>query len=228
MKKLAKKYAAALNLIEKGKKYSVTEAADLVKKTSTTKFDSTVELVFKLHVDTKQPDQQIRGTITLPYGNGKAKKVLAVTNAKQDEAKEAGADYVGGPELLEKIQKENWFDFDVIVATPDMMGHLGRMGKILGPKGLMPNPKTGTVSMDIGKAVAEIKKGKLAYKVDKDGNLAITVGKVSFDSSKLSANIQAMVDAVIKSRPSSVKGSFITNAVVHTTMGPSVKLAVTA
>lgn len=228
MKKLAKKYAAALNLIEKGKKYSVTEAADLVKKTSTTKFDSTVELVFKLHVDTKQPDQQIRGTITLPFGNGKAKKVLAVTNAKQDEAKEAGADYVGGPELLEKIQKENWFDFDVIVATPDMMGHLGRMGKILGPKGLMPNPKTGTVSMDIGKAVAEIKKGKLAYKVDKDGNLAITVGKVSFDSNKLSANIQAMVDAVIKSRPSSVKGSFITNAVVHTTMGPSVKLAVIA
>jgi len=228
MKKLSKKYAAALALIDKSKKYTVAEAAELVKKTSTTKFDATVDIVFKLHVDTKQPDQQIRGTITLPFGNGKTKKVLAVTNAKQDEAKAAGADYVGGPEMLEKIQKENWFDFDVIVATPDMMGHLGRMGKVLGPKGLMPNPKTGTVSMDIGKAVSEIKKGKLAYKVDKDGNLSVTIGKVSFESDKLVSNIQAMVDAITKSRPSSVKGSFITNVVVHTTMGPAIKLAVVA
>ncbi len=228
MKKLAKKYAAAVALIEKGKKYSVKEAAELIKKTSTTKFDSTVDVVFKLNVDTKQPDQQIRGTITLPFGNGKTKKVLAVTSSKQDEAKAAGADYVGGPELLEKIQKENWFDFDVIVATPDMMGHLGRMGRVLGPKGLMPNPKTGTVSMDIGKAVEEIKKGKLAYKIDKDGNLSVTIGRASFDADKLAANIQAMVDAISKSRPASVKGVFITNAVVHTTMGPAVKLAVIA
>ena len=227
MKKLSKKYAAALANVEKGKLYTVKEASELVKKTSTTKFDSTVEISFNLNLDTKQPDQQLRGTLTLPYGNGKTKKVLAITN-KVEEAKAAGADYAGGTELLEKIQKENWFDFDVIVATPDMMGQLGRMGKILGPKGLMPNPKSGTVSMDIATAVKEIKNGKLAYRVDKDGNLHLSVAKVSFDAEKIASNLQTVIDTIIRIKPSTVKGAYINTVVVHTTMGPAIKLAIVA
>lgn len=227
MKKLSKKYAAALANVEKGKLYTVKEASELVKKTSTTKFDSTVEISFNLNLDTKQPDQQLRGTLTLPYGNGKTKKVLAITN-KVEEAKAAGADYAGGAELLEKIQKENWFDFDVIVATPDMMGQLGRMGKILGPKGLMPNPKSGTVSMDIATAVKEIKNGKLAYRVDKDGNLHLSVAKVSFDAEKIASNLQTVIDTIIRIKPSTVKGAYINTVVVHTTMGPAIKLAIVA
>jgi len=225
MKKISKKYASALQNIEKGKLYSVKEAAELVKKTSTTKFDSTVDVSFHLNLDTKQPDQQLRGTLTLPYGNGKTKKVLAITASKADEAKAAGADYAGGAELLEKIQKENWFDFDVIVATPDMMGQLGRMGRILGPKGLMPNPKTGTVSPDIASAVKEIKNGKLAYRVDKDGNLHLTIAKVSFDADKIAANLQSVIDTIVRIKPSAVKGTYIYTVAIHTTMGPAIKVA---
>ncbi len=227
MKKLSKKYAAALANVEKGKLYTVKEASELVKKTSTTKFDSTVEVSFNLNLDTKQPDQQLRGTITLPYGNGKTKKVLAITS-KVEEAKAAGADYAGGAELLEKIQKENWFDFDVIVATPDMMGQLGRMGRVLGPKGLMPNPKSGTVSPDIATAVKEIKNGKLAYRVDKDGNLHLSIAKVSFDADKIAANLQTVIDTIVRIKPSTVKGTYINTVVIHTTMGPAIKLALVA
>lgn len=226
MKKLSKKYAAALKEVEKGKTYSVKEASELVKKTSTTKFDSTVDVSFHLNLDTKQPDQQLRGTITLPFGNGKTKKVLAITGTKVEEAKAAGADYAGGVELLEKIQKENWFDFDVIVATPDMMGQLGRMGRILGPKGLMPNPKTGTVSMDIANAVKEIKNGKLAYRVDKDGNLHLSIAKVSFDAEKIATNLQTVIDTIIRIKPAAVKGVYIYNVAIHTTMGPAIKIAI--
>ena len=225
MKKWAKKYANALKEIEQGKLYTVKEASELIKKTSTTKFDSTVEVSFHLNLDTKQPDQQLRGTLTLPYGNGKTKKVLAITGTKVEEAKAAGADYAGGVELLEKIQKENWFDFDVIVATPDMMGQLGRMGRILGPKGLMPNPKSGTVSPDIATAVKEIKNGKLAYRVDKDGNLHLSIARVSFDAEKIAANLQTVIDTIVRIKPATVKGAYITNLVVHTTMGPAIKLA---
>ena len=165
---MSKKYEAALALIEKGKTYSVAEAVELVKKTNTVKFDGSVSISFNLGIDARQADQQLRGTLVLPHGNGKTKKILAITSSKVAEATEAGADYVGGKELLQKIQSENWFDFDVIVATPEMMGELGRMGKILGPKGLMPNPKTGTVTPNIGAAVKEIKNGKIEYRTDKE------------------------------------------------------------
>lgn len=224
MKKYSKKYAAAAKLIEEGRVYSIEEAVPLLKKTSTTKFDSTIDVSFALNVDPTLADQLIRGTLVLPHGNGKTKKVLAVTGMKQDEAKAAGADFVGGKEMLEKIAKENWFGFDVIVATPDMMGELGKMGRLLGPKGLMPNPKAGTVSMAIGQAVTEIKKGKIAYRVDKDGNLNVSVARCSFKDSDIIDNLKAICDAIAKSRPSTVKGAYIANAVVHTTMGPGLKI----
>ena len=177
-----------------------------------------------MNVNPTLADQLIRGTLVLPHGNGKSKKILAVTNTKLEEAKAAGADFVGGKELLEKIQSENWFGFDVIVATPDMMGELGKMGRVLGPKGLMPNPKTGTVSMEIGKAIEEIKKGKISYRVDKDGNLNISIARVSFSEADLVDNLNAVVETIAKSRPASVKGVFIKTAVVHTTMGPGIKI----
>ncbi len=221
--KVGKKYKAALELVEKDRLYTLEEAVALVKKTSTVKFDATVDVSFRFNVDPTQADQQIRGTLILPHGNGKTKKVLAITS-KVEEAKAAGADFAGGKELLEKIQKENWFDFDVIVATPDMMGELGKMGRVLGPKGLMPNPKTGTVSMDIAKAIKEIKAGKVEYRVDKSGNLALTVGRVSFDESKLLENLQLVVDTMVRIRPAAVKGVYIKNAVIHTTMGPAIKI----
>jgi large subunit ribosomal protein L1 len=191
MKKYSKKYAASLKKINSAKVYEIAEAAKLVKETSVTKFDSTVDLAFRLNVDPTLADQLIRGTISLPHGNGKTKKVLALTMTKAQEAKDAGADFVGGKEMLEKITTENWFGFDVIVATPDMMGELGKMGRVLGPKGLMPNPKTGTVTMAIGNAVKEIKQGKISYRVDKDGNLAMSIGRVSFDAKALEENISA-------------------------------------
>jgi large subunit ribosomal protein L1 len=222
--KAGKKYVAASKLVEATKQYSIEEAAALLKKTSTTKFDSTIDVSFSLNVDPTLADQLIRGTLVLPHGNGKEKKVLAVTMTKQDEAKAAGAEYVGGKELLEKIQTQNWFDFDVIVATPDMMGELGKMGRVLGPKGLMPNPKSGTVSMNIGQAITEIKKGKIVYRVDKDGNLNVSVARCSFDDKAIVDNVKALCDAVAKSRPSTVKGVFIRNAVVHTTMGPGIHI----
>ena len=226
MKKLSKKYAAALALVEKGKVYSVSEAAELVKKTSITKFDASVDIAFKLNLNTKQADQQLRGTVTLPFGNGKTKKILAVTNTKVEEAKAAGADFVGGKEMLQKIQSENWFDFDVIVATPDMMGELGKMGRILGPKGLMPNPKAGTVSMDIASAIKEIKNGKLEYRTDKEGNISLPIAKVSFDAGKIVKNIETVVALILKIKPQSVKGTYVQNCVISSTMGPSIKIAV--
>ena len=224
MKKLAKKYAAALKKVDANKLYTIEEAAALVKETSTTKFDASVDISFNLNVNPTLADQLIRGTITLPHGNGKSKKILVVTNTKLDEAKEGGADYYGGKEILDKIVRESWFDFDVIVATPDMMGELGKMGRVLGPKGLMPNPKTGTVTMDIKGAIADIKRGKIAYRVDRNGNLAMGIGRVSFDTQKLIDNIQAITDAIVKSRPSTVKGTFITNVVLTSTMGPAIPL----
>lgn len=221
--KKGKKYLAAEKTIDATKLYTIAEAAELVKTTSTTKFDATIDVSFHLNVDPKQADQAIRGTVILPHGNGKTKKVLAITH-KVDEAKAAGADYAGGKELLEKIQKENWFDFDVIVATPDMMGELGKMGRLLGPKGLMPNPKTGTVSMDIAKAVSEIKAGKVEYRVDKDGNIHVSIARCSFDIDKIIDNLNVICDQIVKVKPASVKGAYIKNAVIHTTMGPAIKI----
>ncbi len=223
--KKGKKYLQAAEKVDATKVYSVSEACALVKETSTVKFDATIDVSFRLNVDPKYADQQLRGTIVLPHGNGKTKKVLAITH-KQEEAKAAGADYVGDKDLLEKIQKENWFDFDVIVATPDMMGELGKMGRLLGPKGLMPNPKTGTVSMDIGKAITEIKAGKIEYRTDKQGNIHLSIGRVSFDTEKLVDNLNVVVDTLLKVRPSSVKGQYVKNSVIHTTMGPAVKFDV--
>ena len=223
MKKVSKKYAAAVKKVDATKLYTLEEAVSLVKETSVTKFDASVDISFNLNVNPTLADQLIRGTITLPHGNGKTKKVLVVTNTKLDDAKESGADFFGGKDMLEKIQRENWFDFDVIVATPDMMGELGKMGRVLGPKGLMPNPKTGTVTMEIGTAVTEIKKGKIAYRVDRDGNLNISFGRVSFTDEALAENLSALAEHIAKSRPSTVKGNFILTAVIHTTMGPGVK-----
>ena len=222
--KKGKKYLQVAEKIDSTKVYSIEEACTLVKETSTVKFDATIDVSFRLNVDPKYADQQLRGTIVLPHGNGKTKKVLAITH-KHDEAKEAGADYVGDKDMLEKIQKENWFDFDIIVATPDMMGELGKMGRLLGPKGLMPNPKTGTVSMDIGKAIKEIKAGKIEYRTDKQCNIHLSIGRVSFDSQKLVDNLNVVVDTLVKVRPASVKGQYIKNCVIHTTMGPGVKVA---
>ena len=218
-----KKYKNVTKLVDAKKLYTIKEAASLVKKTSTTKFDSTIDLSVKLNVDTKLADQMIRGTMVLPHGNGKTKKVLAITN-KVEDAKSAGADFVGGKEIIQKIQTENWFDYDVIVATPDMMAEIGKIGKILGPKGLMPNPKSGTVSMDIKKAINEIKAGKVEYRVDKDGNINLTIGKVSFDDNKLVDNLNAITETIVKARPSTVKGKYIANAVIHTTMGPGIHI----
>ena len=224
MKKLSKKYAASLALIEKGKKYTVLEACELVKKTATAKFDESIDITFNLNIDPKQADQQLRGTIVLPHGNGKSVRVLAITD-KATEAKEAGADFVGQQDMLDKIQKESWFGFDVIVATPSMMGLLGRMGRVLGPKGLMPNPKSGTVTPDIGNAIKEIKNGKISYRNDKDGNLAINFGKASFDANKLADNLNAVIETINKIRPSSVKGAYILSATVSSTYGPAIKIA---
>ena len=224
MKKLSKKYAASLALIEKGKKYTVLEACELVKKTATAKFDESIDITFNLNIDPKQADQQLRGTIVLPHGNGKSVRVLAITD-KVTEAKEAGADFVGQQDMLDKIQKESWFGFDVIVATPNMMGLLGRMGRVLGPKGLMPNPKSGTVTPDIGNAIKEIKNGKISYRNDKDGNLAINFGKASFDANKLADNLNAVIETINKIRPSSLKGAYILSATVSSTYGPAIKIA---
>ena len=224
MKKLSKKYAASLKLVDKTKKYTIAEACDLVKKTAAAKCDESIDVSFRLNIDPKQADQQLRGTITLPHGNGKTKKILAITD-KAEAAKEAGADYVGQQDMLDKISKENWFDFDVIVATPNMMGLLGRMGRVLGPKGLMPNPKTGTVTNDIASAIKEIKNGKIAYRNDKDGNLAINFGKASFDAEKLADNLKVVVEAVTKARPAAVKGVYIRSCTISSTYGPGIHIA---
>ena len=221
--KRGKKYVEAAKLVDSNKLYTIAEAIELVKKTSTVKFDATVDVSYRLNVDTTKQDQQIRGTIVLPHGNGKTKKILALTNSKLADAQAAGADFAGGKDLLEKIQRENWFDFDVIVATPDMMGEIGKLGKVLGPKGLMPNPKTGTVTMDITKAIKDIKAGKVEYRLDKEANVAVSIGRVSFSEDKLLDNLQLLTDTLVKSRPSSVKGAFFKSAAIHTTMGPAIK-----
>jgi len=219
--KRGKKYQEAAKKVDATKVYSIEEASKLVKETSTVKFDATVEASFNLNVDPKAADQQVRGTLVLPHGNGKTKKVLAITD-KVEEAKEAGADFIGGKEMIEKILKENWFEFDVIVATPNMMGEIGKAARTLGPKGLMPNPKTGTVSMDIAKAIKDIKAGKVEYRVDKEANMHVSIARVSFDDKKIAENLKALCEALIKARPASVKGTYIKNAVLHTTMGPAI------
>ncbi len=225
MKKQSKKYAAAISKIEKGKVYTKEEAVKLAKETSTSKFDASVEVAMKLNLDTKKSDQQLRGAIVLPNGTGKSKKVLVL--AKGDNAKiatECGADYVGDVDMIEKIEKENWFDFDVIIATPDMMAHLGKLGKVLGPKGLMPNPKTGTVTTDVRKAVEDVKKGRVEYRTDSYGNVHGIIGKVSFDEAKLLENLDAFVSVIIKSKPTTVKGVYVKNISIATTMGPGIKI----
>ena len=210
----SKNYRAAAEKIDANKLYTIEEAAALVKETSTVKFDATIDVSFKLNVDPKQADQQVRGTLILPHGNGKTKRVLAITD-KVDDALAAGADFAGGNEMLEKIQKENWFDFDVIVATPNMMGNIGKLGRVLGPKGLMPNPKTGTVSPDIA--------GKVEYRVDKEANMHVCIAKVSFDANKIAENLTALIEAVKKAQPAAVKGVYFKKAVIHTTMGPAIQ-----
>lgn len=225
MAKRSKKYQDAVKKIDRTKKYELSEAVELAKATSVTKFDGTVELAFKMNLDSRKAEQNLRGAIVLPYGTGKTRSVLVLTKSpdKQKEATAAGADYVGDAEYIEKI-KGGWFGFDVIVATPDMMGELGRLGKILGPKGLMPNAKTGTVTMDIQKAVNEIKAGKVEYRVDKTGNIQCLVGKVSFDSEKLVENIRTVYNVIIKLKPSTVKGVYMKSMSISTTMGPGIKV----
>lgn len=219
--KRANKYLIALEKVDHEKLYGIEEASKLVKETSTVKFDATIDVSLKLNVDPKQADQQVRGTLILPNGNGKTKRVLAITD-KVEDAKSAGADFAGGKELLDKIQSQNWFDFDVIVATPNMMGEIGKLGRVLGPKGLMPNPKTGTVSPDIVKAIKEIKAGKIEYRVDKEGNMHVTIARVSFPETQIAENLKVFCEAVMKAKPAVVKNVYIKNAVLHTTMGPAI------
>ena len=223
MAKYGKKYLEAAKLIDSSKSYSVVEALELAQKTSFTKFDASIDVSYNLNVDPRYADQQIRGAIVLPNGTGKSKKVLAITDKVKD-ATEAGADFVGGKEMLDKIKNENWFGFDAIVATPNMMGELGKLGRLLGPKGLMPNPKTGTVNPDIAKAVREIKAGKVEYRVDKQGNINVSIGRVSFSTEKLAENFKALKDAIMKAKPATVKGAYIKNVVVSSSMGPGVKI----
>lgn len=222
MAKVSKRYAAAKDQIDRSKVYTVEEAVDLAKKASSAKFDETVEVSFNLNVDPRHADQQIRGAMVLPNGTGKSQVVAVVAEGdKAKEAEDAGADFVGSDELIQKIQG-GWFDFDVLIATPNMMGKLGRLGRVLGPKGLMPNPKTGTVTMDIANAVNEVKKGKIAYRVDKAGNINVLIGKVSFDNDKLVENFNAVYEVIKKARPSKVKGTYMKNLVLSTTMGPGI------
>lgn len=223
--KKGKKYVEAASKVERSRAYTKEEAIKLVKETSTTKFDASVELAIRLNLDTKKADQQLRGAIVLPNGTGKTKKVLVLAKGPMATvAKEAGADYVGEADMIEKIEKENWFDFDVIVATPDMMPALGKIGKILGPKGLMPNPKTGTVTMDTKKAVEDIKKGRVEYRTDSYGNVQVIIGKVSFTEEQLLENMNAFVSLILKTKPAVVKGTYVKNISVSSTMGPGIKI----
>lgn len=221
--KKGKKYQEAAKLIEKGKLYEAKEALELLEKMPKANFDETVELHVKLGVDSKHAEQQVRGTVVLPNGTGKTLKVLVFAKGdKAKEAEEAGADFVGAEELIPKIEKENWFEYDVIVATPNMMGVVGRLGKILGPKGLMPNPKSGTVTMDVAKAIQEIKSGKVEYRLDKTNIIHLGFGKVSFGVEKLEENYKTVIDAIIKAKPAAAKGQYIRSVAVAKTMGPSV------
>ncbi len=223
--KKGRKYTEACAKVDKTKLYTNEEAVKLVKETSITKFDSSVEIAIKLNLDTKKADQQLRGAFVLPNGSGKTKKVLVIAkNAFADQARAAGADYVGDVDMLEKIEKENWFDFDTLIATPDMMPQLGKLGKVLGPKGLMPNPKTGTVTTDVKKAVEDVKSGRIEYRTDSFGNIHAIIGKVSFDEEKLLQNLNAFVAMIAKTKPSVVKGTYIQNISISSTMGPGIKI----
>ncbi|WP_457642770.1 50S ribosomal protein L1 [Persephonella sp.] len=228
MAKRGKKYLEALKLVDKNKQYTLEEAVELLKKMEEVlqrRFDETVELIFRLGVDPRYADQMVRGSVVLPHGLGKELKVLVITQGeKVKEAEEAGADYVGGEELINKILNENWLDFDVVIATPDMMPKVAKLGRVLGPRGLMPNPKVGTVTTNVAKAVEEAKKGRVEFKVDKAGNLHVPIGKISFDTNKLVENALEVIETVQKLRPSGLKGQYMKNLVVKTTMSPSVKL----
>ncbi len=222
--KRSKKYVEASSKVE-NKKYTKDEAIKLVKELATAKFDETVELSLNLNLDTKKSDQQLRGATVLPNGIGKTKKVLVIAKgAKATEAKDAGADYVGDTDMIDKIANESWFDFDTLIATPDMMPALGKIGRVLGPKGLMPNPKTGTVTMDVKKAVEDVKKGRVEYRADSYGNVAVAIGKASFDADKLLGNLNAFVSLIIKTKPSVVKGKYVKSVTISSTMGPGVKI----
>ena len=223
--KRGKKYVEAAKAIDRGTLYDVAEAVSLVKKTAVAKFDETIEAHIRTGCDGRHADQQIRGAVVLPHGTGKKVRILVFAkDAKADEAKAAGADYVGGEELIPKIQNENWFEFDVVVATPDMMGVVGRLGRVLGPKGLMPNPKAGTVTMDVTKAIQDIKAGKIEYRLDKTNIIHVPVGKASFTEEQLTDNFQTLIDAINKARPSAVKGQFLKSVALTSTMGPGVKI----
>ncbi len=225
MAKKGKKYVDSAKLIDRAAQYDVNEAMELVIKTATAKFDETVELHVKLGVDSRHADQQVRGAIVLPHGTGKTARVLVFAKGdKADEARAAGADFVGDMDMVEKIQKENWFDFDVVVATPDMMGTVGRLGKVLGPKGLMPSPKAGTVTPNVTQAVNEIKAGKVEYRLDKTNIIHCPIGKVSFGPEKLGDNLNALMGAIVKAKPAAAKGQYVKSCVAASTMGPGVKL----
>ncbi len=220
-----KKYVDSQKLIDKSKAYDPAEVMELVCQTSKAKFDETIEVHFRMGLDQRHADQQVRGTVVLPNGTGKTVRVLVFAKGdRANEAKEAGADYVGDVDLVEKITKENWFDFDVVIATPDMMGTIGRLGRVLGPRGLMPNPKTGTVTMDVTKAINVVKAGKIEYRLDKTNLIHCPIGKASFGAEKLGENFDALVSAIIKARPAAAKGQYIKNCVVASTMGPGIKV----
>lgn len=225
MKKRGKKYQESFKLVDRTRLYEVLEALELVQKTAKANFDETVELSIRLGVDPRHADQQVRGAVVLPHGTGRTRRVLVFTKGeKETEAKNAGADFVGGEELVQKIQSEGWLDFDVVVATPDMMSVVGRIGRILGPKGLMPNPKSGTVTFEIEKAVKEIKAGKVEYRVDKSSIVHLTIGKVSFGTEKLRENLAVIMEEIIRARPAAAKGRYLRSVVISSTMGPGVKI----
>jgi large subunit ribosomal protein L1 len=225
MKKRSKKYTEAMSKVERNKVYPKEEAVKLVKETSTSSFDGTVEIAMRLNIDTKKADQQLRGAIVLPKGTGKSTKVLVIAKGeKANQAKEAGADYVGDVDMLEKIEKENWFDFDTMIATPDMMPLLGKLGRVLGPKGLMPNPKTGTVTLDVAKAVEEVKAGRVEYRADSFGIIHGVIGKVSFSDEDLLENLNAFVAAILRVKPATVKGEYVKSIAISSTMGPGIKV----
>ena len=226
MAKRGKKYQEALKLVDRTKKYPIAEAVELLKKTSYAKFDATVEIAFKLNIDPRKAEQNLRGAISLPNGTGRVVRVLVIAkDAKAKEALAAGADYAGDVEYLEKI-KAGWFEFDTLIATPDMMGELGKLGRLLGPKGLMPNPKTGTVTMEVEKTVKEFKAGKVEYRTDKAGNILVPVGKVSFENDKLVENMKAIYNQLMRIKPSTVKGVYMQNFTITSTMGPGIKVAI--